>query len=162
MKIRIGLSKFPEDRESREFLAQIYYMSGLVDPAHDLMLEGIELGIHDTDYLSSFFKLCFESDAFQSVLDASELVLADPEFSGDPEKLYFINRYKVTSMIEMGLVEEAYALAHEVNTNPEGKRRMIDAEYLALIKSGKPVDALVLLEKWRFRMEPGSIQLQNL
>lgn len=162
LKIRIGLNKYPEDREARVFLAQIYYMAGLVDPAHDLMQKGIELGIHDVDFLSSFFNLCHEADAFQSALDAAEIVLGDPDFNRDPDTIHFINRQKVTSLIELGKLDAAYEIAHAINSDPDSTRRMVDAEYLILKKSGKLVEALTLLEKWKFRMNPGNVQLQNL
>ena len=61
MKLRIGLQKYPQDRNSRIFLAQVYYVAGLVDPAIDIMRRGIELGINDQDYLSSFYKICTNS-----------------------------------------------------------------------------------------------------
>lgn len=162
MKIRMGLKKYPQDRKSRIFLAQIYYAAGLVKPAHDLMLEGIELGMIDTEFLSSFFRICHESEAFESVLKASERALEDETFSADRHNVYFITRYKISALIEMGRSEEAYELAHAVNSDPEGTRRMVDAEFLALIKLGRPVEALIVLEKWRFRMGSGNLQLQNL
>ena len=162
MKIRIGLNKFPEDRDSRIYLAEIYYAAGLVDPALNLMKKGVELGMHDKDFLTSFFKICYESDAFETAVEAADIVLADPESANDQEVVYFINRYKVTSLIELGEFDEAYKISHGINSDLHGIRRMIDAEFLALLKADKPIDALIFLEKWRFHLGPESVQLQNL
>jgi tetratricopeptide (TPR) repeat protein len=162
MKIRIGLNKYPEDRESRVFLAQVYYAAGLVDPAHDLMIDGIRLGINDNEFLLSFFNLCYEAEAYESVIEVADLLLVLPDFKTDPEKHFIINRHKVTSLLELGRIDEALNIAHKINTDPNGIRRMIDAEYLALIKSGEPIEALAFLEKWRFRMDLRSVQLQNI
>lgn len=162
MKIRLGLKKYPEDRESRIFLAQVYYVAGLVPAAHDLLMEGIEIGMIDLDFLSAFFELCYESDAYESMLTASNLALEDTEFSASEENRYFINRFKVTALIELGRADEAYSIAHSINNDPDATRRMVDAEYLALVRLGKPVDALGVLEKWRFRMDSTNVQLQSL
>ena len=162
MKIRMGLGKYPEDRDSRIFLAQIYYITGLINPAHELMMDGIELGVNDVDFLNSFFSLCFQAEAFQSVLEASELVLADPEFSKNPDNVYFINRQQVSSLIELGRLEEALTIAQKVNNDPKGTRRMVDAEYLALERLGKPIEALTLLERWKFRINAQNLQLHSL
>ncbi len=162
MKIRLGLKKYPGDQETRIFLAQIYYVAGLVSAAHDLLLEGIEIGTFDQEYLNAFFKLCYESGAYESVLTASDIALKDPEFGADPDNRYFINRFKVTALIEQDRADEAYALANSINSDPDGIRRMVDAEFVALLALDRPVDALGVLEKWRFRMEPKNLQLQNL
>lgn len=162
MKIRLGLKKYPEDRESRIFLAQVYYVAGLVSAAHDLLMEGIEIGMIDQDFLRAFFQLCYESDAYESMLNASNLALEDKEFSTSADNRYFINRFKVTALIELGRADEAYAIAHSINSDPDAIRRMVDAEYLALVKLGKPIDALGVLEKWRFRMDSTNVQLQSL
>lgn len=162
MKIRLGLKKYPEDREARIFLAQVYYVAGLVSAAHDLLMEGIEIGMIDQDFLRAFFQLCYESDAYESMLNASNLALEDMEFSASADNRYFINRYKTAALIELGRADEAYAIAHSINNDPDAIRRMVDAEYLALVKLGEPIDALGVLEKWRFRMDSTNVQLQSL
>ena len=162
MKIRIGLAKYPYDREARIYLAQIYYSAGLFGRAHDLMKRGIELGLNDLEFLTSFFKICYDSERFQSVVDVSEILLADEVYCADPENVFFVNRHKVTGLIEINRLDEAYVLAHKVNTDPNGRYRMVDAEFLSLLKAEKPIEALILLEQWRFRTGPDNMQLNNM
>jgi cellulose synthase operon protein C len=162
MKIRIGLSKYPEDRDARLFLSQVYYSAGMIDRALDLLQKGVELGMQDSSYLNAFFRICYESEAFNEAVYVADLVLNDPESSKNKELVFFVQRFKVTSLIELGKIEEAYQIAHTINSDPEGIRRMIDAEYLSLIKGEKPIEALTLLEKWRFQIGSDSVQLESL
>lgn len=162
MKIRIGLNKYPQDRDARLFLSQIYYGAGMVDPALKLLMDGVELGMHDSAYLNAVFRVCYEADAFEAAVEIADLVINDPESSKDHDLIFFTQRFKVTSLIELGEIDEAYRIAHTINTDPEGVRRMVDAEYLALTKAEKPIEALAFLEKWRFQIGPDSVQLQSL
>ncbi|MCB1122697.1 MAG: hypothetical protein KJT03_14185, partial [Verrucomicrobiae bacterium] len=162
MKIRLGLQKYPEDRDARIFLAQVFYSAGLINRSKDLMLRGIEIGTRDIEFLTAFFNLCFEAEAYQTVMDVTDQLLADADLTSDPETTFFINRQRVTALLELDRTDEAFQIAHAINSDPDGTQRMIDAEYMALIKKGKPIEALALLERWRFRLSNNSVQLQNL
>ena len=91
------------------------------------------------EFLLTFFNLCYEAEAFESVVEVADLLLDVADFRIDKEKSFFVNRHKVTSLLELGRIDEALSIAHKINSDPNGIRRMIDAEYLALIKNGTPI-----------------------
>jgi len=62
-------------------------------------------------------------------LEVSDLVLENSEVLNDSERRNFINHYKVTSQIVIGILDEALELPNAITSDPDARRGMIDAEY---------------------------------
>ncbi len=161
-RMKIGLGKYPEDQESRTFLAHIYYMAGLVDPSMKLLKNGVKIGTYDADFLKFFFDVAYQSDSYKTIMEVLDILEEDPAFTKNEINIYMIQRHRVTALLELGRPEEALIIAQQINSVPDAKFRMIDAEFLALQKLEKPIDALILLEKWKLRLGTQNPQLQNL
>lgn len=146
-KLRIGIARNPDEIEGRLVLAEMFTAMKARKQAIEIYDGGLAKRYPGRDYVEAMLKSAMQSEHFEWALRTCDRALAlvgdDPKLGA--ERSWLIQR-KLGVLLAADRADEALAVAESAGES----RSPALSEYrvLALLKAGKPADALAFLEEW--------------
>jgi Tfp pilus assembly protein PilF len=159
-KLRVGIARHPDEIKGRLVLAEIF----LAIRARKLAVETYDGGLAaqypGRAYIEAMIRVASQAEDFDWWLRTCEraLVLVGDEPAQADERRWLV-RQKLSALLAAGRADEALQLAEsagELHSPTIGEFRV-----MALLKAGRPADAVRLLDEWSARAE-GRVEAQVL
>lgn len=158
-KLRIGIARNPDDIKGRRTLAEIFLAMKASKQAIEIYDGGLAVRYPGRDYVEAMVKSAAQSENYEwwlrTIDRALALVKDNPAQEG--ERRWLIQQ-KLAALIAADRPADALALA-EVE-GESGSPAISEFHVLALLKAGKPDEALAFLNEWSARAAAGRIDPQ--
>ena len=162
-KLRIGISRYPEEIKGRQTVAEIFMAMKASKQAIEMYDGGLATRYPGRAYVEAMIKAAAQSENYTWWLRtcdrALELVANDPEQAA--ERRWLIQQ-KLSALVAADRTDEALALADAEGET--GSPSIKELRVLALLKAGRANDALDFLQEWDAgvgdRSDPQVLRLQ--
>lgn len=149
-KLRIGIARNPKEIEGRLTLAEIFLAMKARRQAIEIYDGGLAFQYPGRNYIEAMLKAATQSEDFEWRLRtcdrALELIASKPEHAA--ERKWLIQQ-KLGALLAGDRNDEALALAEAEGES--GSPAISEFRVLALLKAGKPAEALAFLDEWSAR-----------
>ncbi|MFA6286947.1 MAG: hypothetical protein WC661_06125 [Opitutaceae bacterium] len=154
MKLRVGINRAPDNPAARIELARFYVAINQRNQAKAVLTAGLENGYPGSDYLRQIYALAADAEDYDWWIRTCDTVLAQLAASPDrPVERLEVLRQKMSALMAEDRPEEVIKLVD--SQGDKGGPLVDEFKVLALIKAGRPTDAVALLDAWRKRSGPG-------
>lgn len=147
MKLRVGLSKYPQSLPARLALAEFYFYAQQHPRALKVLEEGMEAvpGYPGRRYLTNYFTIATQAEDYASVLDAADRYLGEPSQDLAEKERDWLFQQKLNALIKEDRAAEALTMLESAPDNVVFNEQRV----LVLIELGRTAEAVDYLESWR-------------
>ncbi len=161
MKLRVGLGRAPGDTNARVELARFYVAINQRSQAKAVLTAGLACGYPGSDYLRQICTLAADAEDYDWWIQTCDTVLKQlPASSGRGVERQEAVLQKMAALMAANRPDEVLKL---VDAQDDKGGPMVDEfKVLALIKAGRPAEAVDFLAVWRKRSgsSPQVVRLQ--
>lgn len=144
-KLRIGIAKYPEERDSRLVLAEIFLAMKARKLAISTYDGGLDHGYPGRAYMEAMLKSAAQSENHEWAIRTCDRALAMTGKDAEADRAWLIQR-KTLSLLAAGRVDEALGLADEVSAARNST--LGELRVLGLLQAGRPAEAVAFLRAW--------------
>jgi cellulose synthase operon protein C len=161
-KMRIGIARYPEEREGRLMLAEMFTAMKARKQAIDIYNGGLDHGYPGRDYIEAMLKSAMQSEDYDWALDTCDRALALVDAGTQAADRRWLIERKLAALLSAGRPQDALALAEKEGEswNPS----ICEFRVLALLQAGDRGGALAFLTDWSKRtggkQDPQILRLQ--
>jgi hypothetical protein len=147
MKLRLGLSKYPQAMSARLALAEFYYFAQQNVRALKVLEEGMDVtpDYPGRRYLTNYFTIALQAENYTSVIDATERYLASPAAGLADKERDWLFQQKLNALIKEGRAGEALSLLEMTPDNVIFNEQRV----LVLLELNRAEEAMTYLLDWR-------------
>lgn len=147
MKLRIGLSKYPQAMTARLALAEFYYYAQQHTRALKVLEDGMDVtpGYPGRRYLTNYFTIALQAENYPSVLDATARYLDHPPADLPEKERDWLFQQKLNALIKERRVAEALSLLEMTPDNVVFNEQRV----LVMLELNRAKDAMAYLKDWR-------------
>ncbi|MET0263214.1 MAG: hypothetical protein ABW223_09975 [Rariglobus sp.] len=151
-KLRIGIARNPDEINARLTLAEIFIAMKARKQAIDIYDGGLDVRYPGRNYVETMVKSAAQSENYDWWIKTCDRALAlVKDHPALAEERRWLIRQKLAALVAADRTEEALAVADAEGetTSPT----ISEFRVLALLKSGKPNEALAFLKDWEARAD---------
>ena len=149
-KLRVGIARHPEEIKGRLVLADLFILMKARRQAVEVYDAGLAFGYPGRDYIEAMLKAAEQGEDYAWSLRTCDRALA--MVAGDAsrsEERRWLVRKKLSVLLAAERADEALALA--VSEGETGSPAISEFRVIALLKEGRPAEALAFLAAWAGR-----------
>lgn len=147
MKLRLGLTRYPQALPPRLALAQFYFLTERTPQALRVLREGMDAvsGYPGRRYLTTFFSIALQGDDFGSVQQVCDRYLGGQVPGITPRERDWLLQQKLNALLGDEQPEKAMALLKGAPDNPLFNEQRV----MVLLDLDEPQQAVDYLDHWR-------------
>ena len=149
-KLRAGIARHPAETRGRLVLADLFVAMKARRQAVEVYDGGLAFGYPGCDYIEAMLKAAAQGEDYAWSLRTCDRALALVEGgAARAEERRWLVRQKLAVLLAAGRADEALALA--VSEGETGSPAISEFRVIALLKEGKPAEAMAFLADWTAR-----------